>query len=157
MMMSQRNDLFPGSIALAAQRAQRETDCLACVTLAQWALESDFGKRLTGANNPFGIKQYEGSPYTSTICRTQEEINGSMVTIEAAFVNFPNIELAFNFHGRLIVSPHNIYSEAYPYRKDWRRFIIMMAKHYASDEFYARKLTTIVEEYNLQDFNLSGT
>ena len=55
---------------------------------AQWALESSWGKLVTGRNNFFGLK---GDGTTST---TQEFINGQWITIRDSFLQFPDIQTA---------------------------------------------------------------
>jgi hypothetical protein len=52
---------------------------------AQWALESGYGKLVSGRNNFFGLKG-EGSA-----TKTQEFINGQWVTITDTFIDFPDL------------------------------------------------------------------
>ena len=52
---------------------------------AQWALESNYGKLVSGRNNFFGLKG-EGSA-----TKTQEFINGQWVTITDTFIDFPDL------------------------------------------------------------------
>lgn len=52
---------------------------------AQWALESNYGKLVSGRNNFFGLKG-EGSA-----TKTQEFINGQWVTITDSFIDFPDL------------------------------------------------------------------
>jgi len=52
---------------------------------AQWALESSYGKLVSGRNNFFGLKG-EGSDK-----KTQEFINNQWVTITDSFIDFPDL------------------------------------------------------------------
>jgi hypothetical protein len=52
---------------------------------AQWALESNYGKLVSGRNNFFGLKG-EGSDK-----KTQEFINNQWVTITDSFIDFPDL------------------------------------------------------------------
>lgn len=52
---------------------------------AQWALESNYGKHVSGRNNFFGLKG-EG-----TDKKTQEFINGQWITITDSFIDFPDL------------------------------------------------------------------
>jgi hypothetical protein len=52
---------------------------------AQWALESGYGKFVSGRNNFFGLKG-DGSDK-----KTQEFINGQWVTITDSFIDFPDL------------------------------------------------------------------
>lgn len=157
MIPTKRNSLFPQNIVIAAQAAAKLTECLASVTLAQWALESAWGARMSGKFNYFGIKHFPGSPYSYSTYRTQEQINGRWITVEAQFVNFPSVEEAFRFHGALIVNQKNVYAGAYEYRSNWRLFIPAMAKHYATDPDYANKLISLIEEWYLTDYDITGS
>jgi hypothetical protein len=53
---------------------------------AQWALESAHGTKTSGRNNFFGLK---GSGTSTT---TQEFINNQWITINADFINFPDLQ-----------------------------------------------------------------
>ena len=55
------------------------------VVAAQWALESSWGKATSGTHNYFGLKG------AGTNVNTQEFINGKWVTINAGFINFPDL------------------------------------------------------------------
>ena len=52
---------------------------------AQWALESNYGKNVSGRNNFFGLKG------DGTATTTQEFINNQWITITDSFINFPDI------------------------------------------------------------------
>ena len=52
---------------------------------AQWALESGYGKHVSGTHNYFGLK---GKGTTS---KTTEFINGARIHIEADFLDFPDL------------------------------------------------------------------
>lgn len=153
--MLTRNDLFPRSVQLAAQHSERETGVLACVTLAQWAHESGYGKYSLGANNPFGIKW----PGTSSglgyvVRRTWEVIAGRRVDVDAKFTAFPTLEDAFKYHGRMLANPKGYYVTALPVIKDWRAYIKAIAPIYATDPQYAQLLIAMVERWRLWELNL---
>lgn len=150
--MTTRDELFPKSICLAAQHSQRATGVPACVTLAQWALESDYGGALSGVNNPFGIKGQPGR-----LCWTWEVINGRSMRVQDYFRNFGTPEEAFEYHGRMLVRPDGYYVHALPFLHDWKAYIQHIAPIYATDPDYASKLITIVERFSLQGFNLPGS
>lgn len=58
---------------------------------AQWALESNWGRALSGTWNPFGLK---GS---GTNAETREFVNGEWITITDSFLNFPNLATAVQY------------------------------------------------------------
>ena len=58
---------------------------------AQWAVESSWGKHVSGKNNYFGLK---GS---GTNQSTQEFINGSWITITDGFLDFPDLHTCISY------------------------------------------------------------
>lgn len=157
--MATRDDYFPKTVQLAAQASERESGVLACVTLAQWAQESGYGRWSMGpAHNPFGIK-WPGlkSGLSYVVQRTWEVISGKSVTVEAKFASFPSIEAAFRFHGKMLASPKGYYTKALPMRQDWRAYIRAIAPTYATDPNYATALIGIVERWKLYELNLPPT
>ena len=80
----------PDDVIAAAQTSQRKYGIPASITIAQWALESGWGKHLPpGSNNPFGIKAVGDEPYV--ISSTQEAENGRTIIIDAKFRKFDSI------------------------------------------------------------------
>jgi flagellum-specific peptidoglycan hydrolase FlgJ len=135
---------FPPAVIAAAQEAQRLTGCLASVSLAQWALESGWGKYLAGPHNYFGMKWYRGCKYPFAVKHTKEVYKGKWITVEAKFQAFPDDATAFTEHGKLLMRPTGPYRKALPYRMDWREWIMRIAPIYATDPHYADKLISII-------------
>lgn len=152
----ERDRKFPKDICLAAQHSQRATGIPACVTLAQWALESNFGKAMPAkSNNPFGIKARRNQPHV--ISRTQEwdSKRGVMITESARFAAYESIEAAFIAHGELLSNPKGPYRKSLPLiGGELEEYVKTMGRVYATDPNYARKLMTIILKYQLKDFNL---
>lgn len=147
-----RDQLFPPAIRLMAQHSQRVTGVPACVTLAQWALESDYGSALSGVNNPFGIKGQPGR-----LCWTWESVDGKVQHVQAFFKNFATFEEAFAAHAHMLTRKDGFYTGALPWIKQWREYIYHIAGTYATDPQYASKLIHIIETWSLQGFDLPGT
>jgi len=77
---------FPPEIISAAQTAQAAYGVPASVTLAQWALESDYGQHMPqGSNNPFGIKAKPGQD--SVMARPSEYVGGRWRRTQSARCN----------------------------------------------------------------------
>jgi len=89
---------FPSDVIDAAKRSLKTWKIPASVTLAQWALESDWGRKMPiGSNNPFGIK-------ACVEARTREVIHGETVFIVARFRKFGSMAEAFEQHARLLAT-----------------------------------------------------
>ena len=111
---------------------------------AQWALESSFGKKLSGTHNYFGLKGI-GSAH-----QTREFINGEWITITDSFLNFPNLATCvqylvdrwykdFSTGGRVYRGINNEKT-----REDAARALVR--EGYATDPGYANKLITLMRE-----------
>jgi len=61
------------------------------VVCAQWALESGWGKHFSGKWNAFGLKG------NGTNANTQEFINGKWITINAGFIDFPDLKTCVSY------------------------------------------------------------
>lgn len=107
---------------------------------AQWALESAWGKSVTGRHNYFGIKG-PGSVKT-----TQEVVNGRTITIQDEFVDFRSLGECVRY---LVDRWH----------RDWKDFKgannaktrdeaarWLVKERYATDPAYAEKLIRIMNE-----------
>ena len=74
------------------------------ITLAQWALESAYGTRLSGHNNPFGIKanaqQIAANNFTEVW--TKEYTSGAYRSELLRFANYPSLVEAFDAHALLL-------------------------------------------------------
>lgn len=149
-----REELFPQNILLAAQHSQRATGVLACVTLAQWALESNYGRQMpAGSNNPFGIKARKGQAYVE--CKTKEWTpKRGFYTATCRFAKYDSIEQAFIEHGRLLTRPKGPYVDSIPFRDNLTVYLTKMGKVYATDPQYSLKLLKIINTYKLYELNI---
>lgn len=94
-------------IIIAAQKSHAAFYPLgpfASISLAQWALESDWGRHLSGENNYFGIKatREEIAAGKARIRWTHETSNGVYHPIMQAFANYANLDDCFLAHARLL-------------------------------------------------------
>ena len=126
----------------------------ASVTLAQWALESDYGKRMPeGSNNPFGIKATPGHPFVE--CETHEVTHGISHKVVAKFAQFDNLSEAFEAHGALLHNGH--YAKALSHEGDANAFAKALTGVYATDPEYGFKLISIMKQHSLYQYNKKGT
>jgi peptidoglycan hydrolase-like protein with peptidoglycan-binding domain len=139
---------FFAALRPAADEAERIFGVPASITLAQAALETEWGKHVPEGFNLFGIK---GKGTAGTIpLRTWEVINGKKVTITANFAQYNNFHESVVAHGKLF---HNGYYDKAmnQYKQDHNAEAFAWNIHgvYATDTEYAPKLLSIMRKYNL--------
>jgi len=144
---------------------QKKNGILASVSLAQFILESGYGKRelAQNANNIFGMKcnlsgntwsgsSWDGkSKYTK---KTQEQNpDGSMVTITADFRKYSCIENFIADHSTYLLGAKNGSKLRYAGLKgctDYKKAVrIIKDGGYATSLTYVEKLCSIIEKWNL--------
>jgi hypothetical protein len=109
---------------------------------AQWALESNHGKLVSGRNNFFGLKG-EGSA-----TKTQEFINGQWVTITDSFIDFPDVLACVMYlvdHWYKDYKQYKGCNNAGT-RDDAARWLVK--EGYATDPTYAEKLIVLMNQHS---------
>lgn len=143
--------VIPANVIAAAQDEQAKYWVPASVSIAQWALESDFGLSMPpGSLNPFGMKAIAGQAYVE--CPTHEEVQGRLVATTAKFRKFPSLEAAFDAHGSLLKN-HRAYARAMSLRMNADNFANALTGVYATDSHYGEKLISLMKTYNLYRYN----
>lgn len=144
---------FPPDIITAAQASQQTWCIPASVTLAQWALESSWGRAMPeGSNNPFGIKAVAGEPFVT--CQTREVINGASVMVPAKFRKFSSIDDAFDAHAKLLAQGRP-YIAAMKHVEDPDAFALALTGVYATDPNYGVSLVRLMHVYALSRYDVS--
>jgi hypothetical protein len=108
---------------------------------AQWALESSYGKAVSGRNNFFGLKG-EG-----TVSLTQEFINNQWITISDTFINFPDIQTCVSYLVDRWYKDFKTYKGCNnaDTREDAAR--MLQKSGYATAPTYAEKLITLMKQH----------
>jgi flagellum-specific peptidoglycan hydrolase FlgJ len=122
------------------------------VTVAQFLLESDWGRRGIGdANNFFGIKARDGEP--SVTVQTTEYVNGKPVQVPQQFRKYSSMAESFADHARLICdrtsNGKKIYAAALGHPSDPVAFAQALTGVYATDPEYGNKLVAIMRDRGL--------
>lgn len=142
----------------AAQLAQKKWGVPASVTLAQFAIESGYGKYMpAGSNNPFGIKAAGGQPYV--VAHTREETAaGKSYYIDARFRKFANLAEAFEEHARLLAtaSPYAAARAAWAHHHDLSEYVRLMGARYATSTVYAATILSVIHGQNLTQFDATS-
>jgi Mannosyl-glycoprotein endo-beta-N-acetylglucosaminidase len=125
------------------------------VSLGQYALESDWGRKLTGTFNFFGIKankaQIAAGQFTEKM--THEQLpDGALVAEPQRFANYASIQDAFDAHATLLTSPHYIDCQNAQTVEDYCR--ALQADGYATAHNYATALFKTINDNRLTQFDL---
>ena len=131
------------------------------VTVAQFLLESDWGRRSMGdAHNYFGIKARDGEPFV--MMPTTEFVGGKAVKVQQPFRKYESMAECFADHARLICNRMSngkkIYAKALSTPNDPIAFANALTGIYATDPQYGSKLVSIMKDRGLLEtfgFSLS--
>jgi flagellum-specific peptidoglycan hydrolase FlgJ len=139
------NQEFLEQAHAAALQSSQQSGMLAMVTVAQAALESNWGQsRLSNvANNYFGIKAHGNHDQVQMI--TSECEKGVPVVIKAEFAKYASMLECFQCRDG-IIAKGPVYAGAREKLADEAGFIREIAKHWATDPKYAQKLLTVLAE-----------
>ena len=110
---------------------------------AQWALESAFGKHVSGRNNFFGLKADVAAGSIST----QEEVNGKMVEIKANFLDFDSITECVEYLVELWYKDYKTYKGVNNAVSREAAAKALKDQGYATDSQYPQKLVKLMNEY----------
>lgn len=151
---------------------QKKSGILASVSMAQFILESGYGKSelALGANNLFGMKKslsgntWSGSAWDGSSIytkKTQEQnADGSYVTITADFRRYGCIEDSIADHSAYLLGAKNGSKLRYEGLKgctDYKKAAqIIKAGGYATSLTYVEKLCSIIERWNLTQYDVAG-
>jgi len=138
-------------IIAAAQSSQRKWGVFTSIALAQYALESGWGKHVSGRHNYFGMKARKADTDFS-LCTTHEFIKGRMVEVKCAFRNFPTEEASFDAHGKLLATA-DCYWQARK-AQTYADYAQALTGVYATDPHYGAKLIDIIERSGLAKYDL---
>lgn len=128
-------------------------DLFTSVVLAQSALESNYGKSELSQNynNYFGIKGKAGSE-DAVYFETTEVNNGKAQKVKEPFKSFLSKNDSFNYYGKLITGLKRY--ENVVAARDFREAARALQEGgYATDPSYADKIISIVEKYELGQFD----
>lgn len=148
---------------------QKKSGILASVSMAQFILESGYGKSelAVGANNCFGMKKslsgntWGGSPWDGVSVytkKTQEQnADGSYVTITADFRRYGCVEDSIADHSAYLLGAKNGNKLRYDGLKgctDYKKAV--KDGGYATSLAYVETLCSIIERWNLTQYDVTG-
>ncbi|MCI1700304.1 glycoside hydrolase family 73 protein [Liquorilactobacillus nagelii] len=152
----QQKRQFIEKILPAAQQQQRENHILTSITLAQAALESDWGQSELASkyHNLFGIKNTQSS---AKLLTTGEYVNGQWITVTARFAVYQNWNESIAAHSKLFTNGTDWDRQHYQAvlaAKNYQQAAQALQQHgYATDPSYAQKLIELIQEYQLNKYD----
>lgn len=124
------------------------------IVLGQAMLESNCGKSdlSVNAKNFFGVKWRKGMPYERVSKHDDDYVNGKLV--ESYFVKYNSPEESFQHYAYVL--SRSTYQALYQYeRTDYRNWAHGLQKAgYATNPQYAMELIKVIENNNLQRFDI---
>lgn len=153
-LLKARPDIgLTSEVIRGAQSSDRLWGVPASVTLAQFILESGYGKRMPpGSNNPFGIKARGDQPFVEAA--TVEHVEGHDRVEIARFRKYTDFDEAFSHHGKLLATSA-YYRKAMAVREDPFAFANALTGIYATDPKYGAKLVKLIRQYELTDYDIN--
>lgn len=147
---------------------QKRSGILASVSLAQWILESGYGKTelAQASNNCFGMKAnlsgntWAGSSWNGDtyVHGTQEYENGHYVKVDAMFRKYPCVEDSIADHSAYLLGAMKGNVKRYEGLKgcmDYRKAIeIIKLGGYATDPDYVNKICNIIRRWELTKYDV---
>lgn len=150
---------------------QKANGILASVSLAQFILESGYGKSelAQNVNNCFGMKKslsgntWGGSSWDGVSIytkKTQEYENGAYVTVTADFRKYPSVEKSIADHSAYLLGAKNGGELRYDGLKgctDYKKAVqIIKDGGYATSPTYVENLCSIIERWHLTQYDAAS-
>ena len=149
---------FLNNVAPAARQVASSRGLYASLMIAQAALESGWGGSYlsTAAYNLFGVKWNGSGAYINL--STQEYYGGAYHTVMARFQRYSSYTESLNAYADLICShfPRSTKAQASSYAVAAHNLRNGVYGTYATDPSYASKLISVIERYNLTQYD-TGT
>lgn len=141
---------IPADVLDAARASQKAYGIPASISIAQWAVESAWGARMSGRCNPFGMKAMPGQ--ASQLVTTHEYYKGHRIEVRCAFRAFDTLEAAFEAHAKMLAT-RPAYARARAKLPDVFAFANALTGVYATDPQYGRTLGSVIRSNNLTRFD----
>lgn len=148
---------FITRIAPTAKKSMERYHIPASITIAQAALESNFGQSELAQkyHNLFGIKAEPFEP--NVLLPTTEYQNGQAYTIDQRFRVYPSWEASILAHARLLTEGTSWNAQQYERVLRAQNYqqaaYALQQADYATDPAYAQKLIALIEQYQLGQYD----
>ncbi|UQS83228.1 glycoside hydrolase family 73 protein [Bombilactobacillus thymidiniphilus] len=153
---NQKNE-FIKQIAPAAMKYGNQYGVFPSITIAQAILESDWGKSQLAADyhNLFGVKSDGGDQYVSL--QTKEYVNGDWQTVSAQFQIYNSFDASIADHDKLLAYGTSWNTHQYKHVLASSNYVEaaqnLQVDGYATDPDYTDKIISLIEKYNLYQYD----
>jgi len=149
-------NIFITSIAAQAIQACATTHLFPSLMIAQACLESNFGKSKLASlhHNYFGIKAGTSWKGGTVNYQTKEYVNQKPITIKQTFRSYPNLLAGFADRVRFLqvnkrYAKNGVFNSSTPEEQAQ----CFLKAGYATDPAYPQKLISIIQKYNLKQYD----
>ena len=144
---------FIASLVPAAVEHRKKYKLFASVTIAQAALESGWGKTVLArkANNLYGIKGI--GPAGTIRMDTWEVVDGKDVSVQAGFKVYHCAEECLEDRARILTTLSRYRAVCWAETPE-QQCRAILAGGWATDPAYADKLIKIIDQYDLQQYDV---
>lgn len=149
---------FIKAVAPAAQKTMAKSAIPASFTIAQAALESNWGRSqlAKAGHNLFGVKANGGWNGPVIPMNTREFHDGQWEIVTAYWRNYWDWEACFADHADFL-HQNKRYGECFTGNKNGEEFSkAVAAAGYASDPLYSSKLIQVMRQYDLSSYDLGA-
>ena len=126
------------------------------IILAQAILESNCGNGTLAkkANNHFGVK-WKSAQDGEYVYANDDDKDRYGKIVASRFVKYHSVQESFKHHSDFLMNRPN-YSTLFAYdRTDYKQWALGLSRcHYATDPNYAMKLISIIEKYQLDQYDI---
>lgn len=154
-IFTSHKDKFIDEMAPHAVELQEEYGVLPSITIAQGILESDWGQSSLAQeeNNYYGIKGNQNSSHYVT-----REFTGEWIETSEPFESYDSMEDSMKAHAKLLANgpswDPNHYQRVIEASNYKEAAVALQEAGYATDPSYSDKLISIIESYNLNQFDI---
>ena len=138
------NQRFQAAVNLATKLGAKYPEAVA----AQFAQESDFGRKPSGTNNFFGLKALPGSK-GSLVNTEEDDASGKSKKVKANFINFDTPEASFKYLIDKWYKDYKSFTGVESGKNIKEVTNLLQQQGYATDPNYSKGLQTLVQEYSL--------
>lgn len=128
------------------------------IVAAQWALEADWGDKVTGKHNYWGVKAGNGDPNNKekgTVSWTKENIGGKEVSMQQKFRDYETLEEALKDRAAFTAKKGGRYDKTgyFTATSPAEAAMALQKAGYATDKEYAKSLIDVMKGVGLDPYN----